>query len=79
LFGLVVVSFTIRIKEKIIKINGSNHIKMGVFTLIRCRLSKYLPENNKIKIATAHCDAKPANLDQTILLSFVGIFFNLKS
>lgn len=77
LLGLVLVSFTMRIKEKIIKIKGNNHIKMGVFTLNRCNPSKYLPKSNKIKIAAAHCEAKPANLDQTILLSFVGIFFKL--
>ena len=73
----VFVSLMIRIKEKIMKIKGNNHIKMGVLTLIKWSPSMYLPKNNKIKMATAHWEAKPANLDQTILLLVVGIFFNL--
>ena len=60
-----------------IKMNGSNHINMGALSFNKWSESKYFPKNNNIKIATAHCDAKPANFDQPILLSAEGIFFNL--
>jgi len=52
-------------------------MKMGALILNKSSESKYFPKNNNKKIATAHCDAKPANFDQTILLSAEGLFFNL--
>jgi hypothetical protein len=73
----VLVSLMIRSSEKMMKMNGSSQINMGALNLTKRSVSKYFPKNNNKKIATAHCDAKPANFDQTILLSAEGLFFNL--
>jgi hypothetical protein len=48
-------------RDKIINIKGKIQMNKGVCILKKSFLSKYLPRNNRMLKATAHCEAKPAN------------------